>query len=192
MYKIKPSLLDSYRIFKLEIFDKSLEDMIKQIKGEDEPSDAMSFGSEVHKYFELGECDLQPEEINQLQIISSKIPQGINELKFRQEYNGILFSVVIDRIAGNEVHEFKTSKSFKGVDFYSESLQWQIYSMLTNCDKFTYHVLTYNDVRPYKIKYHEPFSFYPYVGMTKNIFDWVYEFIDFCEYHNLIEYIKGE
>ena len=185
MLKIKPSQLDSYRIFKLEIYDKSVEDMLKDIRGEFEPSPAMEFGSQVHKFLETGKADLDEYELSQLRTFDELIPKGINELKFQEEVNGYLFSVVIDRIVGKEGIEFKTSKQFHGVDFYNNSLQWKIYSMLAGFDKFTYHIFTYNDVRPYTIRYHSPFSFYSYKNMDREIFQWVDEFVDFCKLHKI-------
>jgi hypothetical protein len=189
MYKIKPSVLDSYRIYKYEIFEKSLDDILKTIKGEYEPSSEMNLGSEIHKFFETGEADLMPEEIAQLQVFDATIPKGINELKFQQEIDGILFSVVIDRIRGNEVIEFKTGSSFHGVEFYNDSVQWKIYLLCSECDKATYYNITYNKVRPYQFKLHYPFSFYRYKTMQDEIIQLSHEFIEFCKLHDVENYI---
>lgn len=190
--KIKPSQLDNYRIFKLEIYEKSVEDMLKDIRGEREPSQAMEFGSQVHKFFETGNANLEESEILQLRTFDEQIPKGINELKFQEEVNGFLFSVVIDRVVGRTGIEFKTSKQFSSIEFYNNSLQWKIYTMLAGFDKFTYYVFTHNDVRPYKIKCFDPFTFYPYPTMQKEIFQWVDEFVDFCKIHNVEKYITVE
>lgn len=192
MYKIKPTVLDSYRIYKDEIFDKSFDDLVKSIKGEVEQNESMLIGSEVHKYFETGKANLMEEELNQLKEISALLPLGSNEVKFQEETNGYLFSVVIDRMGGLVAHDFKVTKRFYGVDFYENSLQWKIYLLVSGCKKFTYHIIKRNDVRPYNFQYLEPFSFYPYPNMESEIMEYCNEFVEFCKENNLEEYILIE
>lgn len=189
MYKIKPSILESYRIFKLEIFEKSLEDFIKGVKGERERSPEMDFGSKVHKYLEdFTEFDFMPEELEQLSEIKSQMPLGVAEVKSNYNLNGVNFSFVIDLLSGIEVHEYKIG-NFWGVDSYDNSLQWKIYLLATGAKSATYHIISYNDVRPYKFKYHKPFTFYPYPEMESDVMFYVNDFIEFCKIHGLESYI---
>jgi hypothetical protein len=190
MYKIKPTLIDSYRVYKYEIFEKSLEDILKQIRGEYEPKEAMQLGTEIHRYFETGTADLMPEELQQLEGISAQIQPGINEVSILHTIEGITFDIRVDRLSGLLLHEFKTGSHFHGVDFYDSSIQWKVYLLATGAEEMVYHIITYNSVRPYKFKYHTPFSFYPYKNMEKEVMELAYEFIDFCRNHNVENYIR--
>lgn len=182
-------MLESYRIFKLEIFEKSLEDFIKEVKGEREPSPEMDFGSKVHKYLEnFDESDFMPEELVQLAEIKNSLPLGVAEVKANINIDNVNFSFVIDLLSGNEVHEYKTG-DFRGVDYYDSSLQWKIYLLVTEAKSATYHIISRNDTRPYKFKYHKPFKFYPYAGMKEDVMFYVNDFIEFCKIHKLESYI---
>jgi hypothetical protein len=197
LYRIKPTLIDSYRVYKLEIFEKSLEDILKQIKGIYQPNEAMAFGTEVHRFLETYPQkepmifeNLKPEEITQLVKIASQIPDGTNEIEIMHTIEDIIFDIRVDRISGKELHEFKTGTRFHGVDFYDNSLQWKVYLLATGGIKMTYHIITYSSKRPYDLKYHTPFYFYPYANMEAEIMEYAREFIDFCKIHNVEDYIK--
>lgn len=190
MYKISPSMLESFRAFKLDLYDTSLEDFIKQVKGEFKATPQMSFGKEIHKFFEDGSPGtLEQPEIDQLTAIANVIPDGINEMFHSQILNGIKFNMVFDRIIGREIHELKITGRFQGIDYYEASVQWKLYLLGSGCDKITYHIITHTEARPCKFNYIKPFSFIPYKGMLNDVSELAADFIDFCKYYQIDSYI---
>lgn len=193
MWKIKPSQLESYRLFKVDKFDKTKEQFIEDLTTLKE-SESMRFGSEIHKFLELGESDyFEDGEIEQLTGFRSLMPDGIHEVKFDHQINDLYFSMVIDMVFGNQAHEYKTSSRFWGVDFFQDSIQWKAYLMASGLSSMTYHCITYykgeNGInRPCKFTYHKPFTFYPYPEMQNDVLDLSYEFVDFCK-ENEIKHI---
>lgn len=203
MYKISPSTLESYRVFKLDLYDESLESFINKIKGEFKPTPQMAFGKTVHRYLEDPQLiSIVPDnytenmdgllmisEVNQLEQIALSLPQGVNEMYHSEVIDGIKFNMVFDRIIGKEIREVKISSRFNGVDYYESSVQWKLYLLGSGCNKITYDIITHTEARPVKFKYIKPFSFIPYQNMQKDVIELANEFIDFCRYYNLVEKI---
>ena len=191
MYKVSPSMLESFRVFKNEIYDTTVEQMIATIKGEFKTTPQMQFGTEVHKFFEdMSTSNLMLEELEQLAEIALLIPQGVNEVYQSIELHGVRFNMIFDRMIGKELREFKVGSRFSGVDYFENSVQWKLYLLGSGCDKITYDVITHTEARPVKFKYIQPFSFYPYTGMEDDVMDLVHEFIEFCVHHKVDNYIQ--
>jgi hypothetical protein len=199
MYKIKPSLLESWRILKDEIFEKDVTDFIKQIKGEFKPTKKMEMGTLIHSYLddettemetESGILSLQDKEIDQLYEIKKKIGFWFSEVPNRFNISSdILISCIIDKLFCNKGAEIKTGIRFRGVDFYDKSLQWKCYSMGFNLDEFTYyHISILGTNRPYNFILNQC-TFYPYKEMERDVISESYHFIDWCKLNNLEKYI---
>lgn len=204
MYKISPSILESFRVFKLEIYDTSVEDMINQIAGEFKPTPSMAFGTAVHQFLanpetvrviqgnnpNIPQDFLYKEEVDQLKEIAKTIPQGINEIFHSITLNGVRYNMYIDRMVGNFIREIKTASSFYGIDGYEASVQWKIYALATGAKRVYYDVIIKSTNRPYKLKRIDPFYFEPYQGMQEEIEYLTQNFIDFCKFYNIEEHIK--
>ena len=177
--RISPSKLDSFRIYKFQIFEKSKEQFIRELVEGKEITEAMAYGTAVHKFFETGEHgDIYPDEIYQLQPYRNKWKDRIFEQEIWSEFAGIPSLMRIDMMHGNVIEDIKVSGRFYGVDFYEKSIQWKMYLEATGAARFAYHVFQRNTKRPYKFNYHT-FSFYPYEGMRKEIDDLMEEFVYF-------------
>lgn len=197
MYKLKPSLLESYRIYKADIFNKELDELISEIKDERKPDYKMSFGSLIHRYLESGKTSisvdfkLKDEEISQLKPIYEINKTYLREVRFKYSLiNDILISGIIDSVYGTQGIEYKTGNRFYGVDFYENSIQWKIYCDALNLNKFTYiHIQIKGTNRPYLFEIRD-FSFYYNQNMKNEILSISNEFIEFCKIQNIENYIN--
>ena len=200
MWKLSPSMLESYRAFKYDLYGTTLEDYLQQIKGVFVPNEKMKFGSAIHKFLEEpdprsehAKTSFEGEEVDQLMLINELIPQGTGELYVSVEIEDIRYNMFIDRMVGRQVHEFKTGSQFSGVDAYDVSMQWRLYLLGTGGQSVTYHCITFSDCkpenRPVKFKYHNPFTFYPYKDMQRDVLQLSRDFIDFCIHHKVEEFI---
>lgn len=198
MYKLKPSLLESFRIYQSGIFDKPIEDIINSVKGIRKPTDKMNYGSLVHQYLEKGEDKIEfQDKIYQLQELEKQQLSDImfddiaKEVSFRFNLNNdILISGKIDGMIGNTGIEYKTSSYPLKIDFYDNSIQWKLYCKALNLQRFVYfHIQIIGTKSPYRFII-KGFSFYPYLGINQDIENLCYEFIDFCKTNNLESFIN--
>ena len=194
MWLIHPSRLESYRVFKNETYETTTEEFLNQIKGLSPPTPGMKIGTAIHRIIEDPYCeyakDFDESEVEQLKDISLQIPQGVSELKVTLRIEDIQFSMAIDRMVGAQVHEIKTGQRFQGVDYYDASVQWRLYLLGSGGQSATYHCITYGQGKPVKFKYHQPFTFLPYPRMAKEVLDLSRDFIEFCKYHGVEDFIK--
>lgn len=193
MYKISPSTLESYRIFKYDLYGKSERQFIEELTSPFVETEAMRYGKLIHKYLESPKdaaSEFVDEEREQLDAIRALIPAGVSEVYTRWEHRGIRFNMQIDKLVGTQVHEFKTGKQFHGVDHYDASLQWKLYLLGTGAQSATYHCITYGETRPAKFKYNTPFTFFPYAGMDSEVVQYAEEFIEFCKHHGIAHIIE--
>lgn len=106
----------------------------------------------------------------------------------------------IDAFWGTFVHEHKTVYKPWEMETYERSLQWKVYLLATLARKVTYNIfyvkeplvseqkagITERTIRP------GSFDLYPYPQMQKDVHDWLYMFIDFCEKRGLLEYVYAD
>jgi hypothetical protein len=201
MVTLKPSLLENFRIYKKGLFNKTLEETINDIKGVRRYNPAMSAGSLIHHYLDTGETslvvdnktyNLYEEEIVQLSPLRVALKQCIREMKFREPLDGnIMISGRGDSVYGLIGNEVKTGKRFYGYEFYENSIQWKLYTLSLGLQVFTYiHIQILTTYQPHKFNIQD-FDLYPFDGMKKEVLSECYEFIRFCEIHNLMSYING-
>jgi len=194
MYKVSPSLLDSYRsVLGLTQFEKSPDELIEQIKGVKFTSHAMQFGTDVHEFIEKGESDkLFEEEKQQLIDFSNIFKFAVKEYKVRSQLTDeITLSLIADALTGNIGHEFKTSKNWYGPDYYTDSYQPRIYAHVYDLDCVVFHHFQYTSLekRPVTFKYRS-FMFYPYEGMDQDIINLAESFISWCISVGVDNYLK--
>lgn len=181
-YKVSPTLLDSYRSVRGQTkWEKSPGELINQIKGAFIPTEAMRFGTAIHKYIEDGESsELMKEEKQQLYPAYMRFEDAAKEQKIRSPLTDkIVVSMIADAVEGRVGHEFKTGASWYGVDTYTDSAQWKLYALSYDLDEVVYHHFQYGKKRPVTFKY-RTFNFYPYVGMRDEMIQLSEDFIDWA------------
>jgi hypothetical protein len=199
MYIIKPSILEDFRIYKYQIFPKELKDVIEGIKGERKPSPQMNMGKLIHHYLETGQTEivfegkkysLHDKEVDILYPLYHDLQLCIREMRFRSQLtDDILISGRADAVYGRIGIEVKTGARFYGMDFYTNSDQWKLYSLGLDLSMLTYIHIEIGGTYPPHILTMQDFDLYPYPGMKDEVIGNCYEFIKFCEFHNLIPYI---
>lgn len=194
MYKIKPSLLESYRLIRDGEFEKDINEFHDQIKGIFKPTDKMQFGTLVHHYLETGnpekgELKLFDKEVEQLHELRNESKAFMNEVRFTFNLDCFLVSCAIDRVSGLMGEEIKTGSRYYGVDFYENSVQWKLYCMGLNLHIFKYTHIQYNSVRPYNFNINRP-EFFPYPGMYGEVLMLCHNFLEYCRLNELEKYIK--
>lgn len=196
MYKISPSILEQYRIFRLGIYETPIEEMLDMIQGKFKPRKPMIMGSLIHQFMQYNgdmtkfdASELQPEEIEQLLPISNKLNFGENEVFVVHTIGEFQFRMKVDKLFGNQVHELKTGLKAKTVSDYDDSLQWRLYLLGTGCDIVWYHQITFTEKRPATIKLHPSFSFYNAPRIESEVMEYAIEFVDFCKHHDIEKYI---
>lgn len=200
MLVLKPSLMENYRIFKKGMFNKTEEEVINDIKGVRRYNAQMSIGSLIHGFLDNGETQLivdgklyslRQEEIDQLEPLRRSLKLCTREMKFIEPLDDqIIISGRADSVYGLIGNEVKTGKRFYGYDFYENSIQWKLYCLQMNLQLFTYiHIQILTTYQPHKFEIQD-FELFPYPGMREEVLSDCYDFIRFCEIHNLISYLK--
>lgn len=193
-YRLSPSKIDSFRLFAIEKFSKTKEEFINDLVAGVEKTPAMRFGSEVHKFIEVGESpELMDEEKQFLQPYYENWKHKTKEewLEF-ELFDGCGILCRTDMIDGNMVEDLKVSGRFWGVDFYEQSVQWKVYLMGLGLPAFRYHIFQKRGTkRPHSFKYHS-FDFYAYTGMDKEVIHWAKGLIEFCEWNGITDVISDK
>lgn len=211
--KLSPSIIDSYLRYCNDLL--SLEDLLKRIKGEEEPSIFMECGTAFHEIFE------NPEKFydsNQHLYISSKgfkfdadslalyteiIPrEGLHEVFGIKIFDipGAQIGVTgkADILLGYDIIELKTT--WKPIDFdnYSNSYQWRFYLSIFSQNTPEYWLVDYNVFQLKKSKddimsvidYYN-FKFHNYPNLENDLIDILRDFIKFIDKLNLTSYFIG-
>lgn len=192
MYRLSPSKIDNFRIYKDEVFDMSKEQLIERLTGVQERSEAMIFGSDVHEFIETGNvAGLMTEEIEYLLPYREKwIDKAKEEWATIDLFEGAYSLMRIDMINGNEIEDIKVSGRFWGVDFYENSVQWKMYLMAMDANVFRYHIFQKRGKnRPHEFNYHA-FELFRYKGMEDDVYKLARGLIHFCEIEGITEFIK--
>ena len=194
MYRISPSKIDNFRIYKDEVFDMSKEQLIERLTGVQERTEAMIFGSDVHEFIETGNvAGLMTEEINYLLPFREEwIDKAKEEWATIDLFDGAHSLMRIDMINGNEIEDIKVSGRFWGVDFYEQSVQWKMYLMAMDTNIFRYHIFQKRGKnRPHEFNYHN-FELFRYKGMEDEVYKLAKGLIHFCEIEGITEFIKDK
>jgi len=194
MYRLSPSKIDNFRIYKDEVFDMSKEQLIERLSGVQERTEAMILGSDVHKFIETGNvAGLMTDEIEYLLPYREKwIDKAKEEWATLDLFEGAYSLMRIDMIHGNVIEDIKVSGRFWGVDFYEQSVQWKMYLMAMDSPIFRYHIFQKRGKkRPIKFNYHN-FELFRYTGMEQEVYTLAKELIQFCETEGISNSIKDK
>ncbi|MAX80325.1 MAG: hypothetical protein CL843_09135 [Crocinitomicaceae bacterium] len=219
---LSPSKIERFRQYMDgEFSDYVTNDMvIETIKGEQKLTPKMTFGSAFHAILENG-SDPYNWEKDHLVIVGDdlqsvvKIPKKVVDvaLKYRDDHPNMVFEVKLktwleignhnvllngrmDGVEGLVLHEQKTSSKPPNVDFYSRSMQWRSYFLMSEgSNELIYNLFNYDETDhlgvPFEIK-HMSFKLFPYPEMKDHLVRTISELISFCEYHKITDFIKSK
>ncbi len=206
--KISPTLLEQYRICRVGLFDKTMQDFDKYVRKEIEYSNEMSFGRAFQLVIENGAEQYKDiaglYNIEGLYLTHNDIkaaieyravyPNLIYEVPFYTEIeiNGykVKISGRMDGINGIVVHENKTTAYYRGVDGYEESYQWMMYLLYSESPVLQYNIFEVNQKKSGKNVKRYSFKLYPFLGMQDKIENAISDMIIYLQENELINRIK--
>jgi hypothetical protein len=156
--------LDSYLYWK-ESDDMELEELLKRLRGETEPTPAMLAGRAFHKMFELAEYgdELQSPIVDNWQFVFAIEGQiglpAIRELKgevvLATPSGPVTLVGKVDSLDGMIVHDYKLTERFEA-ERYTDSYQWRAYLEMFGATHFVYDVFQarYDEQRVTIYDYH--------------------------------------
>lgn len=124
------------------------------------------------------------------------IGQGVCEITGRMTMNGRYIVEVegtADHIRGLTIQDHKTKFSTPDARDYEQSLQWRLYLMIHDCQRFQYNLFDAKEPTDEKhvvIKGVVPVSFWRYPGMERECISWLDRFLAWAESHNLIGFLN--
>lgn len=148
MIRLSVTDLDQYLYWKSSE-DMEFEELLKRLRGESEPTDAMMAGRAFHKLFELAEYgqDLLSPTVDGWQFVFAideeiALP-SIRELKgetlFDTPSGAVTLVGKVDSIHGITIHDYKLTERFDA-ERYADSYQWRAYLCMFGAKRFVYDV----------------------------------------------------
>lgn len=148
MIRLSVTDLDQYLYWKSSE-DMEFEELLKRLRGQSEPTDAMMAGRAFHKLFELAEYgqDLLSPTVDGWQFVFAIDEQialpAIRELKgetlFQTPSGPVTLVGKVDAIHGITVHDYKLTERFDA-ERYADSYQWRAYLCMFGASRFVYDV----------------------------------------------------
>jgi hypothetical protein len=177
--RISVSDLDSYLYWKSSE-DMPLEDLLKRLRREQEPTHQMLAGRAFHKALEnatTGLMDIAVEDgfTFRFDLDENLYLPEIRELKgevtIPTNFGPATLVGVVDGLYATTINDYKLTERFDA-ERYADSYQWRSYLMMFNGNKFRYDAFIYR-VDPktgeYIIYDYSQMSFYRYDGMEKDV-----------------------
>lgn len=188
IYQYRATQLESYRRFVMDEYTTH-EEMIQSLMGTRVESDAMRFGTTIHKLIEQAHAGQLPDNIgNMFDVDSLKhcvdilTPAATCELRsekvaHQREYEIIKIRGTADAVIGTRIVDFKTtlsSISERKIQAYEDSMQWKVYLWLFGGTTFEFviHQWAEND-GVYRIANEEIVRCYAYSNMENDIYSWL-------------------
>ncbi len=203
MFRISPTLLEAFRIFREEEY-KTEADLQFTIRKDGVPTLKMAVGSAFHKIKAMDERVVYSEDGCSLvdHIMFRGIPPStdemIREIKIVptiETNRGIVrVPMIADGIWGNTITEYKTTFSYIDVLRYADSIQWRCYLWGFSAEKADYDIyfLEEDKFGIWEIKDNQQIDFCPYRKMEDDIKGIIVDLIDYCETRGMIKYITEE
>lgn len=220
MYRLSPTLLDTYRLYRDEDW-KPYEELVSAIKRTVAETPQMQLGKAFHRVMEHhpncqeegglicvdGYCfakSIQPEE-------DKSINTEIKALPVMQTNKGdCTISMVADGIVGNTIIEYKTTQDSIDAIRYQDYYQWRCYLWGFSAETVIYDIMQLteredfwgvgkrdcddwqreNNDSVWQAKDRQRVKFYPYERMTEDIRLLAEDMIRFCQRQGLEEAIK--
>ena len=189
--RISVTAIDSLRY--LLSTDKTLDEILADMRGEVEATDAMKAGQAFHQILEyppseeldVVECDGYRFEF----AVEGEIAlPPIRELKAELPLTvrGIPVTLVgkVDGLHGKRVDDHKLTGSFSA-EKYMDAFQWRAYLHAFNGDSFRYNVFTASqikssDIPTYRVRHFDQLTFNRYIGIERDVMRMLTDYVDFC------------
>lgn len=185
MIRLSVTDLDSYLYWR-DDEDMDFEELLKRLRGESEPTDAMMAGRAFHKLFELAEYgqELGSPLVDGWQFVFAiereiALPT-IRELKAEIELHTPSGPVTlvgkVDSLHGKIVHDYKLTERFD-IERYADSYQWRAYLSMFGASQFVYDVFvarydeqpTSQGFRRATVYDYQRFPVHAYPGMSADV-----------------------
>lgn len=164
------------------------EEFIDSILGISAPSHHLYMGTAFHALFEHSKYGVQSNKVISQNItiaFSDRLYLKIywpqcREIPVRGTIGNVTLKGTMDAIDCNGVFDLKTAKAFD-YEYYSTSLQWQIYLMLSGKNKFTYYVFIANkdeENNSMLLTDFHSFDLYRYDGMGEYVTNIINDYYD--------------
>lgn len=205
MYRLTPSLLDSFRLYHEADF-MSLADLESRIKGEPmTPTPAMLLGAAFHKIAE-GAAVTEGDRYSVDGFLFDKdstdaallpITDGISEVWCSRVLDHVLHTPLlrgrVDRILGATPWEIKTKDKELDPEHYAASLQWQCYLYMLGAEECRYLLVRLEESKDcWRVRDADPLPLFRYCGMEEYVNEWATRMMHFCESRGLLPYLNKE
>lgn len=188
MIRMSVTEIDSWRYFKASD-GMSLEDLLRRLRKEEPPTQAMLAGRALHKVLEhITEGDIACADADGFSfkfVAECSVPLlPVRELKGEVEIptpsGPVTLVGVVDGIDG-AVYDHKLTERFDA-ERYAESYQWRCYLTMFGAKKFVYNVFEGREgdkANEWVIHGFHEFPLYAYAGMREDVEREVAEFAQF-------------
>lgn len=188
MIRVSVTDLDQLRYYRASE-DMALEDLLRRLRREEPPSEAMAAGKAFHAILEhADECELDHAEqdglIFRFALDGEITLSPIRELKAEKVYSVLGEPVelvgVVDGLFGSMVEDHKLTTRFN-VDFYTDSLQWRCYLDMFQAQSFRYNIFEQRQDRDgiYVVHAYHPMTFYRYPDLAGDVHRALRDFVEF-------------
>ncbi len=217
MYKVTPSLLETYRKFYNEEYNGLItqEKVIEAVKGLTPWTARMELGTAFHAIIEHGAEPFYDPDSDRYIVNADGLPSPFvfqlseieEAIKYRNQYPDMTHEVMIenytnvdgidimlrfkvDGLNGGVIHEHKTMKQFPSMDMFHRSLQWRCYLWGLNARQIQYNFFVYKDLKgkPITVSYFKHMIF-TYPEIEQDLKKWIRQFLEFCDIHDILEYL---
>lgn len=197
MYKVSPTLLDSYRLYRDADF-KTYDELVSGIKRIAGETTQMLLGRAFHKLKEGFGLLLSDGNYSVDGFVFSGIIAGdenlLSEMRtqymLETRYGSVQMNMVADGVRGRTITEYKTTQSTIDVVRYLDYYQWRCYLLGFESDKVIYDITELQEKKGVWVAHDwQQVDFYPYQGIEADIRILAEDFISFCVGQNLSAYI---
>ena len=173
MIQITPSQLETWRLFLDE--DWMTEPvLIERLTGTGETTRDMEIGNIIHEFIAGEDTEwLSPQAKKRLREEVGF--NGLYEVEGEWHTDDIVVEGRVDRLEGNEIHEFKTTNKPINLQRYMASYQWRLYLlMFPEFKKLRYFIIHWQEMHGNNedqllVDEIVNFTVYPYYGMDRDV-----------------------
>ena len=191
MIRMSVTEIDAFRYYKASE-DADLEALLRRLRKEDEPSDAMLAGRALHKILETADqIELSKAEQDgftfhfaaDCEVPACPVRELKGEIVLPSPIGPVTLVGVVDGLNG-AVHDHKLTARFDA-ERYADSYQWRCYLTMFKARQFIYQVFEakQNDDGSWWIFGFHRLPFYAYEGMEADVQREVGEFAEFLAKH---------
>lgn len=129
----------------------------------------------------------------------NEYPDAFHEVRLYKDYGEAIVTGCADMVDGLEIRDIKTKYSTPSDADYINSAQWRYYLELFNLDVFHFDLFVFDeynkdkhgyDVRGLTLERRTPaITCYRYKGMEDDNRNLLHQFLEWCEYRDLIKYL---